>query len=257
MTTRSWFSPAPGYDGPPIELTCGRHTKDGRFIPKHVRLTAGISRLSRSPRRRIPMVGDPSQDAREIYTAHLVQKRKAGAADPAADPLIGRSVALDAPCRQCGSATAIIRSAPPPHVAALHCVDCGTHRQWIARADYAAIRGFVVESAARFGELGAISFRGAIQRQDNQEATDMQKKDAFDNSNSGVLFRNDNKQSDKHADYRGGVNVAGIDYWLNGYVRAPKKRVKFIAFKLKPKKQEAAAAPAKPEFDDEISHDYR
>jgi len=81
----------------------------------------------------------------------------------------------------------------------------------------------------------------------------MQKKDAFDNSNSGVLFRNDNKQSDKHADYRGEVNVAGIDYWLNGYVRAPKKRVKFIAFKLKPKKQEAAAAPAKPEFDDEIS----
>jgi len=32
-----------------------------------------------------------------------------------------------------------------------------------------------------------------------------------------------------------------------------KKGVKFIAFKLKPKKQEAAAAPAKPEFDDEIS----
>ena len=253
MTTRSWFSPAPGYSGPPIELTCGRHTKDGRFIPKNVRLTPGISRLSRMPRRRIPMVGDPSQDAREIYTTHLVQKRKAGAADPAADPLIGRSVALDAPCRQCGSATAIIRSAPPPHVAALHCVDCGTHRQWIARADYAAIREYIVEIAARFGELGAISFRGAIQRQGNQEATDMQKKATFDNFNSGVLFKNDNKQSDKHADYCGEVNAAGVDYWLNGYVRASKKGVKFIAFKLKPKKQEAAAAPAKPEFDDEIS----
>ena len=253
MTTRSWFSPAPGYSGPPIVLSCGRHTKDGRFIPKNVRLTAGISRLSRSPRRRIPMVGDPSQDAREIYTAHLVQKRKAGAADPAADPLIGRSVALDAPCRQCGSATAIIRSAPPLHAAALHCVDCGRHRQWIARADYAAISDFVVEIAGRFGELGAISFRGAIQRQGNQEATEMQKKDAFDNSNSGVLFRNDNKQSDKHADYRGEVNAAGVDYWLNGYVRTSKKGVKFIAFKLKPKQQEAATAPAKPEFNDEIS----
>jgi len=95
MTTRSWFSPAPGYSGPPIVLSCGRHTKDGRFIPKNVRLTPGISRLSRTTRRRIPMVGDPSQDAREIYTAHLVQKRKAGA-DPAADSLIGRTVALDA-----------------------------------------------------------------------------------------------------------------------------------------------------------------
>jgi hypothetical protein len=241
MTTRSWFSPAPGYSGPPIVLSCGRHTKDGRFIPKNVRLTPGISRLSRMPRRRIPMVGDPSQDAREIYTAHLVQKRKAGAADPAADPLIGRSVALDAPCRRCGSATAIIRSAPPPHAAALHCVDCGTHRQWMARADCTAIREFVVDIAARFGEPRAISFRRATQRQGNQEATDMQKKGAFDNSNSGVLFKNDNKQSDKHADYRGEVNAAGVDYWLNGYVRTSKKGVKFIAFKLKPKQQEAAA----------------
>jgi hypothetical protein len=75
----------------------------------------------------------------------------------------------------------------------------------------------------------------------NQEATDMQKKGAFDNSNSGVLFKNDNKQSDKHADYRGEVNAAGVDYWLNGYVRTSKKGVKFIAFKLKPKQQEAAA----------------
>jgi hypothetical protein len=198
------------------------------------------------------MVGDPSQDAREIYTAHLVQKRKAGA-DAAADPLIGRIVAVEEPCRQCGSAAAVIRPAPAPHAAALHCVDCGTHRQWTAPSDYAAVREFAVEVAASFGDLGAISFRGAIQRQDNREATDMQKKDAFDNSNSGVLFRNDNKQSDKHADYRGEVNVAGIDYWLNGYVRASKKGVRFIAFKLKPKKQEATAAPAKPEFDDEIS----
>jgi hypothetical protein len=252
MTSKSWFVPAPGYDGPPVELVCGRHTKDGRFIPKNVRLTPAISRLNRTPRRRIPMVGDPSQDAREIYTAHLVQKRKAGA-DPAADPLIGRTVALDAPCRQCGSATAVVRPAPLPHTAALHCVDCGTHRQWIARSDYAAFREFTVEIAARFGELGAISFRGAIQRQDNREATEMQKKAAFDNSDSGVLFRNDNKQSDKHADYRGEVNAAGVDYWLNGYVRTSKKGVKFIAFKLKPKEEKAATAPGKPEFDDEIS----
>jgi hypothetical protein len=111
----------------------------------------------------------------------------------------------------------------------------------MARADCAAIREFVVDIAARFGEPRAISFRRATQRQGNQEATDMQKKGAFDNSNSGVLFKNDNKQSDKHADYRGEVNAAGVDYWLNGYVRTSKKGVKFIAFKLKPKQQEAAA----------------
>jgi hypothetical protein len=192
------------------------------------------------------MVGDPSQDEREIYTAHLVQKRKAVAAGSPADPLIGCTVAVEEPCRRCGSATSVIRSAPPPYAAALHCVDCGTHRQWIARSDYAATREFAVEVAASFGDLGAISFRGAIQRQDNREAIEMQKKAAFDNSNSGVLFRNDNKQSDKHADYRGEVNAAGVDYWLNGYVRTSKKGVKFIAFKLKPKEQEAAALTRSP-----------
>jgi hypothetical protein len=51
-----WFVPKPGYDGPPIELTCGRRTKNGRFIPKHVKLTP-ISRLKK--RQRFPMTGDP------------------------------------------------------------------------------------------------------------------------------------------------------------------------------------------------------
>ena len=63
----------------------------------------------------------------------------------------------------------------------------------------------------------------------------MQKKAVFDNSNSGVLFKNDNKQSDKHADYRGEINAAGVDYWLDGWVRTSKKGTKFISFKLKPK----------------------
>jgi len=168
------------------------------------------------------MIGDPSQDAHDIYKMHMREKRKAGL-DAAPDPLVGRSVALDVPCRQCGSTPALVAAAPKPHAAALHCADCGKHRQWIARSDYAAIKDFAIEIATRFGDLGAISFRGAIQRQDNQEATDMQKKAAFDNSNSGVLFKNDNKQSDKHADYRGEVNAAGVDYWLNGYVRTSKK----------------------------------
>ena len=52
MSNRSWFIPKPGYDGPPIELTCGRHTKSGRFIPKNEWLTPGISRLSKHRRYR-------------------------------------------------------------------------------------------------------------------------------------------------------------------------------------------------------------
>ena len=57
---RFWFTPALGYDGPRIELTCGRHTKSGRFIPKNVKLTSGITRLSKTRRTRIRMAGGPS-----------------------------------------------------------------------------------------------------------------------------------------------------------------------------------------------------
>ena len=72
--SRYWFTPRPDYDGPPIELTTGRHNKKGRFIPENVFLT-GISRLSKHWRR-LPMVGDPSTDERKIYAMHMAEKRE-------------------------------------------------------------------------------------------------------------------------------------------------------------------------------------
>jgi hypothetical protein len=72
----------------------------------------------------------------------------------------------------------------------------------------------------------------------------------YDNKNTGALFKNENKQSEKHADYRGEVNAGGVDYWLDGWVRASKKSgTKFISFKLKPKQE---APPAKNDFNDEV-----
>jgi hypothetical protein len=67
MSARYWFTPRPGYDGPPIELTAGWHDRNGKFHPKHVSRTGGPSRLGKRPRRRVRMVGDPSTDVREIY----------------------------------------------------------------------------------------------------------------------------------------------------------------------------------------------
>jgi hypothetical protein len=156
VSTRYWFVPKPDYAGPPVELVCGRHTKDGRFIPKNVKLSPGISRLSRMPRRRIPMVGDPSQDVRQIYTAHLAQKRRAGA--PTADPLIGRSVALDTPCRHCGATAARIGPGKEPHAGVLLC-SCGNFRKWISHESYAATKELLAEALAGFGEPASITLR--------------------------------------------------------------------------------------------------
>jgi len=39
----------------------------------------------------------------------------------------------------------------------------------------------------------------------------------YDNSNRGALFVNDRKQSDKHPDMQGKINVDGVDYYLSGW----------------------------------------
>jgi uncharacterized protein (DUF736 family) len=71
----------------------------------------------------------------------------------------------------------------------------------------------------------------------------------FDNSNRGVLFKVENKESETHADYRGEINAAGVEFWLDGWVRTSKKGTKFISFKLKPKKPTTAE---KSDFNDSI-----
>lgn len=39
----------------------------------------------------------------------------------------------------------------------------------------------------------------------------------YDNTGKGALFVNDRKQSDKHPDMNGKININGVDYWLSGW----------------------------------------
>lgn len=39
----------------------------------------------------------------------------------------------------------------------------------------------------------------------------------FDDTNTGIIGKNDYKQKDNHPDQRGRVNVAGIWYWVSGW----------------------------------------
>jgi hypothetical protein len=40
----------------------------------------------------------------------------------------------------------------------------------------------------------------------------------YDNTNKGVLRKNDKKTQDTHAEYRGNINVEGVEYWLSAWV---------------------------------------
>ena len=56
----------------------------------------------------------------------------------------------------------------------------------------------------------------------------------FDNTNKGVLFKNENKTSDNHPDYKGSVNVNGTEYWLSSWIKTGKKG-KFMSLSVSQK----------------------
>lgn len=58
-----------------------------------------------------------------------------------------------------------------------------------------------------------------------------------------VLFRNDKKSAETHADYRGQATVAGKEYWLDAWVNDGKTG-KYLSVKFKPREKPAAKQDA-------------
>jgi hypothetical protein len=52
--------------------------------------------------------------------------------------------------------------------------------------------------------------------------------------NSGVLFKNDKKEQEKHPDYKGSIMVDGNEYWLSAWIKEGKSG-KFMGLALSPK----------------------
>lgn len=61
----------------------------------------------------------------------------------------------------------------------------------------------------------------------------------YDNRNRGVLFNNtENKKSPKHPDYKGSLDVGGVDFEIAGWVQTSTKTgKKFMSLSIKPKQE--------------------
>jgi uncharacterized protein (DUF736 family) len=79
----------------------------------------------------------------------------------------------------------------------------------------------------------------------------------YDNTNSGALFKNEDKKSDKHPDYRGQLDVEGEEYWVSAWIRTSKAGKKYMSLSIQAKEEQTReSTPARTnrneDFDDDI-----
>ena len=76
----------------------------------------------------------------------------------------------------------------------------------------------------------------------------------YDNTNRGAIFKNEDKQQDNHPDYKGSLNVNGVDLWVSGWLKTSEKTgKKFMSLSVKPKNAAPVKQASKPKssgFDD-------
>jgi len=81
----------------------------------------------------------------------------------------------------------------------------------------------------------------------------------YDNTNRGSIWGNDKKETERHPDFTGSLNVEGTEYWVSAWKRKADANPKApsLSFSIKPKEQSAnqasqAAQSPSDSFDDDV-----
>jgi hypothetical protein len=67
----------------------------------------------------------------------------------------------------------------------------------------------------------------------------------YDYTNRGSIWKNDDKQTETHPDFKGSINVEGVEYWLSAWKRKEGANPKAPALSFSIQKKESQATQAK------------
>lgn len=77
----------------------------------------------------------------------------------------------------------------------------------------------------------------------------------------GALFKNEDRESETHPNYRGNIRINGQEYWLSAWLKESKGGKKYMSLSAQPKQARDHQGgsqdppdqrPAKDDFDDDI-----
>jgi hypothetical protein len=123
------------------------------------------------------------------------------------------------------------------HAGSLRCTRCGKHRGWVSASALEAMRDAITKNFGRPVELPVLRTPPKPTGDDNMEKQ-------FDNSNRGSIWKNTKKETDKHPDFTGNLNVDGKEFWVSAWRRkedAPAK-APALTFSIKAKEETAKKA---------------
>lgn len=77
---------------------------------------------------------------------------------------------------------------------------------------------------------------------------------AYENKDGeGALFKNDDKKTEQHPDYRGNLKLNGQDFYVSAWIKSSKDgKKKYMSLSVKPKQQREAPPQDSAPFDDSI-----
>ena len=65
----------------------------------------------------------------------------------------------------------------------------------------------------------------------------------YSNTNKGAIWGNDKKTTDNHPDFRGSINIEGVEYWLSAWKRGPQAAQNAPSLKFSVQRKEPVEPP--------------